>query len=265
MLFELLPFGLVIVGSFLLSGEQQFFSSTLTLQNYQNLMHPMYLIVFLRSFTLAAVTAILCLWLGYPFAYILVRLTPRLRGILIFLMIIPFWTNALIRLYAIIIIIRGQGLLNHLLLWLGVIHQPLHILYTQSAVLLGLVYTLLPFMVLPIYANLEKFDWNLLEAARDLGAGRWRTMFRVVIPLSMPGIVAGTILVLLPSMALIFVPDILGNAKSLLLGNLIENQFVEAHNWPLGSAASTLLTLIMGLMLVVYWKISDKKDRRDLV
>ncbi len=261
--FALLPFVLVIVASFLKSGDVSFLTSSPTLHNYIALLQASYITVFLRSFWLSIMTVFFCLLLGYPFAYLLSRLSERWRVILIFMLIIPFWTSSLIRIYATIIIIRTNGLLNQLLLWLHLIHHPFQLLYTKTAVLIGLVYALLPFMILPLYSNMERFNWQLLEAARDLGAGRIRILLQIMIPNTISGIVAGIILVLLPAMTLFYIPDILGGGKSLLLGNLIKDQFLEAHNWPLGSAAGVVLTLLLGVLLMIYWHVSSEKDRRE--
>lgn len=264
-LLGLLPILLVILGSFLTQGEVDFFTLHITLQNYIELLTTNYFFVFLRSFYLAGLTVIFCLLLGYPFAYMIAKLPDRIKPVLIFLLILPFWTSSLIRIYSIIIIIGAQGYINHFLLWLGVIHHPLQILFTKASVLIGLVYSLLPFMVLPLYSNLEKFDWRLIDAARDLGASRWRALTKIVIPITTPGIIAGIMLVLLPAMTMFYIPDILGGAKSLLLGNLIKNQFIEARNWPLGSAVSVMLTMLMGVLLFVYWKATSARQRRELL
>jgi spermidine/putrescine transport system permease protein len=265
LVFALLPALLVVCGSLLIQGEDNFFSWHLTIQNYVELFSADYLYVFLRSFYLAGLTVLFCLLLGYPFAYIVARMPAYLKPILMFLIILPFWTSSLIRIYSIIVIISAQGLLNRFLLWLGIIHQPLQLLFTQGAVLIGLVYSLLPFMILPLYANLEKFDWRLIDAARDLGANKFRVLAKIVIPITIPGIIAGIILVLLPAMTMFYIPDILGGAKSLLLGNLIKNQFIEARNWPFGSAISVMLTVIMGFLLLVYWRFTTPRSRKDLV
>lgn len=264
-IFTLIPFFLVLLFSFFGEGAEGFTHLRLTYSNYVHIFHPIYFRIFIRSFELASVTACICLFLGYPFAYFVAQLPEKIRAALMFLLIIPFWTSSLIRIYAIIIIIRGKGLLNHLLLWMGVIHHPLQLLYTESIVLLGLVYSLLPFMILPLYANLEKFDWQLLDAARDLGATRMQSVFKIVLPLTIPGIVAGVMLVLLPAMTMFYIPDILGGSKSLLLGNLIKDQFVVANNWPFGSTVSVMLTVVMGLMLLLYWKVSKNTERRELL
>lgn len=261
----LLPFLLVLLASFLSSGQDQLIDFHVTLQNYRDLFHPVYFHIFIRSFYLAGMTTLLCLLFGYPFAFIISQFSEKTRSVLIFLLIIPFWTSSLIRLYSLIILIRGQGLINQFLMWSHVIHQPLNLLYTKTAVLIGLVYALLPFMILPLFANMEKFDWRLIDVAKDLGANRFQTMTRVIIPLTKSGIIAGAILVLLPAMTMFYIPDVLGGAKSLLLGNLIKNQFIEARNWPLGSAASVMLTLIMGVMIAIYWISTTKKERHNAV
>src|SRR3990167_98481 len=257
----LLPFIMFVVASFLQQGDENLFNWHLTVINYTQLINPIFLHIFWRSLVVSVITTILCLALGYPFAYILAQLSEKLRLACLFLIIIPFWTSSLIRSYAIITILKSQGLLNQLLLTLHIIHQPLHILYTQYASQVGLVYSLLPFMVLPLYATLEKFDWRLVDAARDLGANRLRAFWQIVVPISAPGIIAGVMLVLLPAMTLFYIPEILGGAKSILLGNLIKNQFLEGQNWPLGSSISIVLTFFMALLIGVYWKFNKNKKQ----
>lgn len=255
-LFALLPILLVLITSFLENDPVKLVSWKFTLQNYIALINPLYLKVFLRSFLIAGLCTLICLCLGYPFAYILARLKSKYKSLLLFLVIIPFWTSSLIRTYAIISILKAKGLLNTILLSLGIIHQPLSILYTGTAVMIGLVYSLLPFMILPLYANIEKLDIQFIDAARDLGANTVIIFMRVILPLTLPGIVGGIILVFLPAMSMFYIPDILGGAKSLLVGNLIQNEFLSAHNWPLGSAVSMVLTLSMGLLLLVYRRVN---------
>ena len=197
--------------------------------------------VFWNSFYLSAVTTLLCLVIGYPFAYLIARADPRVRPYLLLLVIVPFWTSSLVRTYAMIVILNTNGLLNTLLQALGLIDEPLELLYTDGAVIAGLVYTLLPFMVLPLYAAIEKLDWRLVEAARDLGARKVRTFVSVIIPLTSPGIVAGCMLVFLPGLGMFYVADFLGGSKTTLIGNLIQRQFLSARDWPFGSAASVTL------------------------
>lgn len=252
---------LLVLGASLASrGEAEFLALPLSLHSYGHLLSPLFAGVFADSFVLAAGATLLCLLAGYPFAYILARLPrarlPKARPLLLLLVIIPFWTNSLIRTYALVFILKTEGLLNDLLLGLGLVSEPLSLLYTDTAVFVGLTYTLLPFMILPLYASIEKLDERLLEAARDLGASRPRVFWRITVPLTAPGIAAGCMLVFLPSFCLFYIPDILGGAKTLLVGNFIKNQFLSARDWPLGSAASMLLTAVMALLAVVRLRLS---------
>lgn len=251
-LFALLPTLLVLVTSFLKNDPIHLFRWQFSLQNYKDLLNPIYLKVFLHSLWIAGLCSLICLLLSYPFAYLLARLNSKYKSLLLFLVIIPFWTSSLIRTYAIISILKAKGLINTVLLALGIIHQPLTILYTSTAVIIGLVYSLLPFMILPLYANIEKLDTQFIDAARDLGANTLTTFTRVILPLTLPGIMGGIILVFLPAMSMFYIPDILGGAKSLLVGNLIQNEFLSANNWPLGSAVSMVLTIAMGVLLLLY-------------
>ena len=241
--FALLPFLLILVVSFLARDPSSFVAPSFSLEGYATIGDGAFLRIFLDSLAWAAITAAACLVLGYPFAYGLARLRTKRKNLFLLLIIIPFWTNSLIRTYALIFILKAQGLLNTLLLGLGLVDQPLEILYTDTAVLVGLIYTLLPFMILPLYSSIEKLDPRLLEAAKDLGAGRFRAFFAVSLPLTWPGILAGT---------MFYVADVLGGAKSLLIGNFIKNQFLTARDWPTGSAASVVLTGIMILLLLFY-------------
>lgn len=250
--FVLLAFCLIVWASFFTSNEKTIFSMPLTLLNYQTLFSVMYLHIFLKSLWLAAICVFFCLCLGYPFAYFLTRIPEKNRHFLLILLILPFWTSSLVRTYALMALFKTKGIINASLLSLGLIHAPIQLLFTNTAVMLGLIYNLLPFMILPLYAHLEKFDTKLIEAGRDLGASALTIVFRILLPLSMPGIIAGTILVLLPAMTLFYIPDLLGGAKSLLLGNLIEYQFMIAHNWPSGAAISVLLTILMAFLLLIY-------------
>ncbi|PKH26343.1 spermidine/putrescine ABC transporter permease PotB [Enterobacterales bacterium CwR94] len=253
-LFVFLPNLMIIITSFLTRDDAHFVQMVFTLDNYQRLFDPLYGAVLLHSLSMALIATLCCLLLGYPFAWCLTRLPERLRPLMLFLLIVPFWTNSLIRIYGLKIFLSTRGWLNEFLLTLGVIDKPFRIMYTQEAVILGLVYILLPFMVLPLYSSLEKLDRPLLEAARDLGASKLQTFMRIVLPLTMPGIVAGCLLVLLPAMGLFFVADLLGGAKNLLIGNVIKSQFLNIRDWPFGAATSIMLTLIMGVLLLIYWR-----------
>ncbi len=264
LLFALIPNLMVIAASLMQRGETDFVNLAFSLESYRRLLDPLYLEVVWNSLYLAAITTLLCLLLGFPFAWLLARSSVRWRPLLLLLVIIPFWTSSLVRTYATVIILRTNGVLNELLLGLGLIAEPLALLYTPTAVLLGLTYALLPFMVLPLYAALEKLDLRLFEAARDLGAGRRRIFTEIVLPLTLPGIIAGSMLVFLPALGMFYIPDMLGGAKNLLVGNLIQDQFLSARNWPLGSAASVLLTLLMGLLLWIYYLSARRAGRGAL-
>ncbi len=260
-LFALLAFALVLASSVLSHNDQHLLVYTLTIQNYLQVFNPLYLRVFLRSFYLAGVCTLLCLLVGYPFAYFLSQLKSTYKHFLFLLVIIPFWTSSLIRSYAMIAILKAKGLLNTLLLAMGIIHTPLNLLFTNWAVIIGLVYNLLPFMILPLYTNLQRLDKNHIQAAEDLGATPSTIFFKIILPLSKPGLIAGCILVFFPAMTLFYIPDLLGGAKSLLLGNLIQQQFLTSHNWPFGSALSIVLTCIMCLFIIV----TRAKQHRELL
>lgn len=251
-LFAFLPFCLVVGASLMSRGEYGFMQLPLTLSNYAHLNNAIYLRIFQKSFVIAGMATLLCLILGYPFAYIIARMEGAWKNFLLVLVIIPFWTSSLIRSYALIAIIKAKGILNSTLIALGIIHQPLSILFTNWAVVIGLVYNLLPFMILPIMTNVERLDSRLVDAAYDLGANSFTTFRKIIIPLTMPGIISGIILVFLPAMTLFYISDILGGAKSLLLGNLIQNQFLIAQNWPMGAAINVMLTLVLVALIVIY-------------
>ena len=255
-LFVFLPNLMIIGTSFLTRDDANFVKLVFTLDNYARLLDPLYYAVLLHSLNMALMATLACLLLGYPFAWFLARLPEKVRPLLLFLLIVPFWTNSLIRIYGLKIFLSTKGYLNEFLLWLGVIETPLRIMYTPSAVIVGLVYILLPFMVMPLYSSIEKLDRPLLEAAKDLGASRLQTFIRIIIPLTMPGIIAGCLLVMLPAMGLFYVSDLMGGAKNLLIGNVIKSQFLNIRDWPFGAATSITLTLVMGLMLLIYWRAS---------
>lgn len=264
LIFALVPATLMLITSFLTPDINNLVQFKLTLSNYIQLLNPAYLQILLQSVYLATSCTLLCLIIAYPFAFTIARSKSRHRALLLLLVIIPFWTSSLIRTYAIMAIVKAKGILSTFLLALGVIHHPLQILYSYGAVLFGCVYDLLPFMILPLYANIEKLNPELIEAAHDLGAGKLRTLIKIVLPLTMSGIVAGSIMVFLPAMTMFYIPVILGGAKNLLLGNLIENQFLSANNWPMGAAISMLITIFMCGMICIYWRTSNNKDKQKL-
>ncbi len=236
-----------------MQGDEELVRLRFSFDNYLRLFDAIYLKIFFRSFSLAAVSTFICLLLAYPFSYALAQVSARFRGVLLLLVMIPFWTSSLIRSYAIVAILKTHGLLNTFLLWTGIIQQPIQILYTNTATLIGLVYTLLPLMILPLYSSIEKLDRRLVEAARDLGANKYQVFFHILLPLTLPGILAGSVLVFLPAMTLFYIPDLLGGAKTFLLGNAIQNQFLTARDWPMGAAISIALIFLMGVALFLYW------------
>ncbi len=212
-----------------------------------------------RSVRLSFLTTLTAFVLGFPTAYFIATRPPETRNIWLFLVTIPFWTNLLIRTFAILEIIRNQGVVNTFLLMIGVIDQPLDMLYTDIAILLGMTYVYIPLMILPIYASMERFDFKLVEAAYDLYASRWKVMKRVILPLVKPGVVAGSILVFIPSLGAYVTPRVLGGGKNLMLGNLIELQFGQGRNWPLGAALSLTLLAIVMIALIVYVRSAQKQ------
>jgi len=261
--FALLPNLLLLVVSFLQRGTASAVEPVFTLANYFRLFDASILQIVLDSLTMAGMAMILCLIVGYPLAYIIARSSPGSRNVLLLLVMIPFWTNSLIRTYALVAVLKINGVLNMFLLWTGLIDAPLRLMFTPTAVFIGLVYTLLPFMILPLYAAIVRLDARLLEAARDLGASRLQAFRRVTLPLTMPGIVSGSMLVFLPALGMFYVADVLGGARSMLLGNYIRDQFLTARNLPMGATASIAMTLIMGLMLLVYYYSIQRSGRPE--
>lgn len=214
--------------------------------------NPAYAQILLRSVWLSLTTTVLCVLVGFPTALHMAMQPPPRRNLLIFLVTIPFWTNLLVRNYAWILMLRSGGLLDSALQGLGLTTGSLNLMYTETAIAIGLTYSFLPFMVLPIYSSLEKLDFRLVEAAYDLGADKWRALRRIVIPLAMPGIAAGAILVFIPCLGAYVTPDLLGGSKSMMIGNLIQNQFGSARNWPFGAALSFALLAVVLLAMMLY-------------
>jgi spermidine/putrescine transport system permease protein len=263
--FSLVPYGLVIVASLLSHDENSLIKLPFTLASYTALTNLTYIRIFENSFYIAGLCTLICLVIGYPFAFVIARMQSAMKGLLILLIIIPFWTSSLIRTYSMITILKSKGIINSALMWLGIIDKPIPMLFNNTSVLIGLVYNLLPFMILPLLTNIERLDNRLIDAARDLGANRFTTFRKIIIPLTMPGIIAGCILVFLPAMTIFYIPDLLGGAKSILLGNLIENQFLIASNWPFGSAISIVLAVLLAVLLFSYWKSTQGKKEHDLL
>ena len=264
LLFVLVPNVLVFVISFLTENRQSqyFVDFAFSLSAYQALFNDTYATVLWNSLYMAGIATFFCLIIGYPFAFIIAKLPAKVRPILLFLVVLPFWTNSLIRIYGIKIFLGVKGLLNEALLWLGNINEPLRLLNSELAIIIGLVYILLPFMILPLYSSIEKIDGRLLEAARDLGANAFQRFIRVTIPLTMPGIVSGCLLVLLPAMGMFYVADLLGGGKTPLVGNIIKSLFLNTNQFALGSAVSIALTILMALMLYVYYRANKLLNKK---
>jgi spermidine/putrescine transport system permease protein len=242
------PLAIVTAYSFLSRGPYGGVEMPWTEENYTRLFDPLYAGIFLRSAWVALLATAGCLVLAFPLALFIARSGAR-KNLYLALVILPFWTSFLIRLYAWMFLLRDTGLINTAFISLGLIHAPLPLLYNEGAVLLGLIYGYLPFAVLPLYATLERQDPVLLDAAADLGATPWRALFRVTIPLSMPGILAASILVFVPCIGTYIVSDLLGGSKTVLIGNLVQNQFTSSRDWPFGAAASIVLIVAAIAML----------------
>ncbi len=259
-LFFFMPLLVIMVYSFGSRSSTGDIAWTWTLNNYRTLFaDTLYLQVFARSFGLALITTLICLVLGFPLALYIARQRGAWRGTLIFAIMIPFWTNFLVRIYAWRFLLNNTGLINTLLEAAGL--PAVSLINTPTAVLIGLVYGELPFMVLPLYAVLERLDWTLLEAAQDLYANRWRTFWRVMFPLTMPGIAAGSVLVFVPTVGQFVVPELLGGSKVAMLGNVLERQFRSAQNAPLGSALALVFMAALTLMITVYFRTTTEETR----
>jgi putrescine transport system permease protein len=236
------------------------FTLTATLENYRYLFtDKVYILSYIFSLRTAFFATLLCLLLGYPMAYAIARSSRGTQNMLLLLIILPFWTSFLLRVYALEGIISEHGLLNSLLIWAGLIHQPLRIMNTTLAVYIGIVYSYLPFMVLPLYATLEKLDGTLLEAASDLGTPAWRAFIDITLPLSMPGIIAGSMLVFIPAIGEFVIPALLGGPDSLMIGRVLWDEFFDNHNWPVASAVATvfLILLVGPVALYQHYQMKD--------
>ena len=234
-----------------------------TLGNYADFFDPLYLGIFLHSLQIGVIVTGICILLGYPLAYFIAARPPRWRDPLLLLVMIPFWTNFLVRTYALKQILGADGMINNALLGLGLVQQPLDLLYNETAVIIGLVYGYLPFAILPMYASVEKFNYSLLEAAADLGANPARAFWRVMLPLTLPGVVAAIVLTLVPVVGAFITPDIMGGGKVEMIGTLINRQFGVARNWPLGSAISLVLMALVLVGVILYFR-SGGEERRAL-
>ncbi len=252
---------LYVIGLSLLSRGDGFGAQPpVTLGNYARLKDDMYLRSLWLSLRLAATTAIMCLLFGYPFAYFISKARPRARTWLMVLLIAPFWTNALIRIYGWKILFYANGPLNNVLRSLGLIDKPLKLLYTDLSVLVGMVYAMFPFFVLPVYSSIERMDWTMAEASRDLGATPFKTFMTITVPMTLPGIMAGLVLTFVPSIGLFFISDLLGGANTMLWGNLVQSELLKSHDMPFAATLSVVLLALTGVIILLYKRVGGNAD-----
>ncbi|GLR50811.1 ABC transporter permease [Shinella yambaruensis] len=267
--FFLGPLAIMIVTSFLAPGLYGGVEWTWYPHNYGRILgfadpmfedfDPVYIAIFLRSLKIAALTVVATLLVCYPAAFCISRLSERWKNFCLFLITLPFFTSLIVRLFIWVLILRQTGLVNSVLLNTGVVARPLELIYTDGAIVLGMVYVFIPFMFMPVYASVEKLDWTLVRASLDLGAGPIRTFLRIILPLTAPGIAGGAVIVFIPALGNFVVPAILGGAKVMMLGNLIEQQFLAARNWPFGSALAMMVMSVMLVLLCVYVIVSGRR------
>ncbi len=272
-IFFLMPLGIMVVTSFLAPGlyggvEWEFYP-----HNFGRILgfadpafeefDPVYLEIFLHSLRIAAVTVVATLLICYPAAFCIGMMSERWKNFCLFLIALPFFTSLIVRLFVWVLIRRQTGPVNGVLMSLGLIERPLEMIYTEGAIVLGLVYIFVPFMFMPVYASVEKLDWSLVRASQDLGAGPVRTFLRVILPLTAPGIIGGSVIVFIPALGNFVVPAILGGAKVMMLGNLIEQQFLSARNWPFGSALAMLVMSVMLIVMTGFVLVSSRRRRRS--
>lgn len=261
-LFPLLYMGFL---SFMSRAEVWGFVNEFTLGNYKRILEPLYLNTFKDSLKLAFISTIVNIFIGYPYGYFMARLDEKWKRIMMLLLMIPFWTSGLIRLNGWIIVFRSNGILDKLLMGLHLTDAPLKLLYTYPMVVFGMIYALMPFMILAVYSSAEKMDWTLVEASRDLGAGAAETFFRVTLPLTMPGLLSGVILTFIPSMGLFFVADLLGGNKIVLIGNIIQQQLTKGRNLPFAAALSVVLMVLTSLLIALYRRIAGTRQLEGLI
>lgn len=264
--FFAIPLSIVFLYSLFQRGTYGGIEYVFTIDNYLRVGDPLYLKPLWRSFYLATLNTLACLLIGYPLAYFISSQPSPRKNLLLFLVILPFWTNFLVRTYAWMTILRTEGVLNNFLINLHLIEKPLEILFTDKAIIIGLLYSYLPFMVLPLYASIEKLDRSLVDVSKDLGATEVQSFRKVTLPLTKPGIISGSILVFVPSFGEFVIPDILGGAKNMMIGNLIKNQFLTARDWPFGSAlAFIVMTVVLGLLMIyIHFGLNDQSSENAL-
>ncbi len=255
-----LPLLCLLFMSFMTKGPMGTVRYQFSLESYATIFEPMYFTVVEKSVFIALWTTILCVLFGYPMAYFIARKGPKMSGVFMMMLMIPFWTNVLVVVYSFVIMLNNSGVINSILLFFGLADKPVQLLYTDGSIMIGMVYMLLPFAIMPMYSSIEKMDKNLVEASKDLGAGPIETFFRVTLSLTKPGIFAAVILVFVPCIGFYMITDMLGGGTSIMIGNVIYNQFTSARNWPFGSALSIVLAAVILIMLLVYTKIGGDLD-----
>lgn len=259
-IFVMLPLIYVLAISFMTRDPYGGIDPKFTFENYTEMLQPLYIKVIIKSFKLAFITTAICLVVGYPMAYWIAGKPPKLAAKLLMLVMIPYWTSSLVRLYSANLLAMPNGFLNLALLKLHIISKPLDILYSDTMVLIGLLIACLPFSVLPLYSSIEKLDKSLIEASKDLGANSVQTFFRITVPQTMPGIVGCIILVFIPSLGMYYVPEVLGGGKVMLIGTLVKNQFLVTKNWPFGASMAILLIFITLAILWIYTRFNKLED-----
>ena len=268
-LFTIIFVGLPIIYMFVLCfmsrAEVWGVDFTFTLDNYKKILEPLYLKTFRESFQLAFLSTGLVLLIGYPYGYFMARMNAVWKRRMMLLIMIPFWTSSLIRLYGWIIMFRSNGVLDKVLMGLHITEKPLKLLYTYPAVVVGMVYALVPFMILSVYSSAEKMDWTLVEAARDLGASSWRAFWTVTFKMTLPGLLSGVVLTFIPSMGLFFIADILGGNKIVLVGSVIQEQLTKGRNMPFAAALSAVLMVLTTLMIRLYRKVTGTSELEGLM
>lgn len=256
LVFVLGPLIYMVIISFRTKAEVWGVVNRFTFKNYTDIFQSVYINTFIESLKLAFISTIIMIIIGYPFGYFMARLSHKWKNNVMMLLMIPFWTSSLLRLYGWIILFRSNGLVDKIAMAINLSDKPLKLLYTYPAVVVGTVYALLPFMIFSVYSSAEKLDFNLVEAARDLGASPFTAFRTVTLKLTMPGLMSGIILTFVPSMGLFFIADILGGSKVVLIGNIIQDQLMKAHNWPFAAAFSVVMMILSGVLVVLYKKVS---------
>ena len=254
------PFIYIIAISFMNAGTYGGVELGFSFRNYLEILNPLYLKTFLKSIAMSFAVTAICLLIAYPFTYFIAKKSEIKKTVFMSLIMVPFCVSMIIRLFIWINLLRSEGIVNKIIMWVGLSDEPLKLVYSLTGAMIGLVYMLLPFMILPLYSSIEKLDKYLLEAASDLGAKPYKAFLKVTLPLTKPGIFAGCVMAFIPALGLYFVTDLMGGSKTLVIGNLIKNQFITARNWPLGAAMSVVLMIITVILLKAYTKAGGSMD-----